>query len=204
MGLLLQIFVLLLVLVIVYFIYSSHIFTPVEVTVETFDDLNVACVPFQGPYSKAYLQNVRIEDTLNELSKGIDFKKQPCFGIYYDSPKAVEESKLRSVVGKILPEGTIQEKDIEELSKKGIKVTKLKLSRCASIHYPFNNLISLMCGMSRAYPALHKWCNENPSSGACETNPFVELYGYVDGKVSFLALLDKRDAEDDIIAQYPN
>ena len=200
---LLYLIIAIILILVIYFFYSTHFLTPVKVSVESFEKINIAYVPYIGPYNEAYKQNFNIENILSQKVSGTDFKKQPCFGIYYDNPQVTPKEKLRSVVGKILPEGLLTDNDRADLKKRGIRFSTLNLNKCAVIHYPFDGVTALYAGMMRCYPALNKWLSEHKEEQQ-EPTAMIELYGYVDGKVSFVAPLGQENTKHNILVHYPN
>ncbi|GAF71154.1 unnamed protein product, partial [marine sediment metagenome] len=92
------------------------------------------------------------------------------FGIYYDNPKKVEKSKLRSEAGCIL-----EEKDIEKYSslseKYNIKIFPKK--RYITTEFPFKGKLSVIFSIMKVYPALNKFTKQN---GFNEESAVMEIY----------------------------
>ena len=191
------------IIIVAYFVYATHILTPIKVHTQTFNKMNVAYVTFIGPYKDAYKNNEKTEKILSEHFDGIDFSKQPCFGVYYDDPQVTPKEKTRCIVGKILPEYLVSSNQKEALEKKGIKIATLDLNKCAVIHYPLDNIISLYVGMIRSYPELNKWLKSNKEEFP-QNSAFVELYGYFAGNVSFVAPLNQTDSKENILLHFPS
>jgi hypothetical protein len=80
------------------------------------------------------------------------------FGIYYDNPKEVEKSKLRSEVGCIV-EG-LDSAAIANLAQK-YNVKILPKSNCVVTEFPYKGMMSVMVGIMKVYPALEKYCKQN-------------------------------------------
>ena len=190
-----------LILAAIYLLYSAHLLTPVKVSVESFDKIQVAYVPVTGPYNEAYKRNFNTEKLLGQKVTA-DVTKWPGFGVYYDNPQVTPKDKLRSVVGKILPEGAVSDSDKHDLKQSGIRFTTLNLNKCAVIHYPFDSMTAMYAGMMRSYPALNTWLVEHKEQQP-EPTAMVELYGYVDGKISFVAPLAQENTKGNILMNFP-
>jgi DNA gyrase inhibitor GyrI len=89
----------------------------------------------------ALLNNEKIETT-----KG--------FGIFYDNPKTVEKSKLRSEVGCIVE--NLDSVTISQLSMK-YQVKTLPKSQYIVTEFPFKGGMSILIGIMKIYPAITKY-----------------------------------------------
>ena len=85
--------VLLIILILLYFLVKSGAFYKPRVEIESYPNLRVAYKTYIGPYNEAYKQNFEIEKVLNEVNKGLDFSKEPCFCVYYDNPQETPKEK---------------------------------------------------------------------------------------------------------------
>ena len=91
------------ILIIVYLIYISGIFETIKEDNSSFPELKVIYYTFIGHYPTAWKKYPTLLKEIKE-KYNVDFTMRPAFGIYYDDPSKVEESKLRSVVGLVLPD----------------------------------------------------------------------------------------------------
>jgi DNA gyrase inhibitor GyrI len=91
------------------------------------------------------------------------------FGIYYDNPKNVEKSKLRSEVGCIVE--NIDSATLAGLAEK-YQVKTLPQKQCIVTEFPFKGGMSIMVGIMKVYPALAKYI-ENEK---LKDSPIMEIY----------------------------
>lgn len=80
------------------------------------------------------------------------------FGIYYDNPREVEKSKLRSKVGCIL-----EEKDYDKISEleKSFNIKTYPYKKYLVTEFPYKGNFSIFTGIMRVYPAIHKYIKNN-------------------------------------------
>ncbi|CAH1784963.1 unnamed protein product [Owenia fusiformis] len=112
------------------------------------------------------------------------------FGIYYDDPKAVPEDKLRYIVGTIISEGDqkIDTEIREKFLRNDYKVTHFpEVSNAVKTQFPFNTMISVFIAISRVYPALGQYIQENRLCA----HPMLEIYDC--NTIHFMAPLAKQD-----------
>jgi len=101
------------------------------------------------------------------------------FGIYFDNPHNVEDSKLRSEAGCILENAdTTQISGVKE--KFNIKVFPVK--NYITAEFPFKGKMSIMIGVMKVYPSLMKFAKEN---GYSEVGPIMEIYDMPDNKIIY-------------------
>jgi hypothetical protein len=128
-----------------------------------------------GDYGKTYKVMENIHIALLNDEKIVSAKGA---GVYYDSPKEVEKSKLRSEIGSItvdLDSGTI-----ERLAEK-YKVKTLPKNRCLVTELPYKGTLSGIVAVMKVMPAMEKYCQQYPQN----YGPIMEIYdaaGYYDGK----------------------
>ncbi|GHT50483.1 hypothetical protein AGMMS49982_05880 [Bacteroidia bacterium] len=91
------------------------------------------------------------------------------FGIYYDNPKDVEKSKLRSEVGCIVAdlESTTASKLLERF-----KVKTYPITNCIVTEFPYKGMMSIFVGIMKVYPALAQYAKENGYAGGA----VMEIY----------------------------
>ncbi len=136
----------------------------------------------QGDYAQS-------EKLINEVYYTLlnDFKVETYkgFGIYYDSPKKVEKSKLRSEVGCIL-EAKDKEK-IKEIETK-LKVKTLPPQSYIETVFPAKGKISFLIGVIKVYPALEKYnkSQENTNIGYC-----IEIYDEANKEITYKQVISE-------------
>jgi len=101
------------------------------------------------------------------------------FGIYYDNPQKVEKSKLRADVGNILENPTPQL--LEQLSGK-YKIKTLERQQYLVAEFPYKNQFSIIIGIMRVYPAMHKHVAKNKLS---EEGYVMEIYDVPGKKIIY-------------------
>ncbi|MDP4239191.1 MAG: hypothetical protein Q8904_06950, partial [Bacteroidota bacterium] len=101
------------------------------------------------------------------------------FGIYFDNPQKVEQSKLRSEVGCIL-ENADTSKVFWLKARFNIKTYPVK--RYITAEFPFKGRMSILIGILKIYPALTKYAKKN---GYGETGPIMEIYDMPNNKILY-------------------
>ena len=135
----------------------------------------VAYIEYTGPYQEA---EAIMEEVCNHLlADEITLIKE--FGVFYDNPREVRESELRSMVGCI-----IEGEDIKKISnsseKYQIQVIPKKLS--VLTEFPYKNQMSILFGVMKIYPALEEYLIENEYV----RTPIMEIYDLQNGKITYL------------------
>ncbi|MGF1585727.1 MAG: GyrI-like domain-containing protein [Bacteroidales bacterium] len=92
------------------------------------------------------------------------------FGIYYDNPRKVETSKLRSEVGCILEESDILK--VGQLDGK-FKIKTYPKTTCIVAEFSYKGKLSVLFGMMKVYPALNKFLIQE---GYNEEGAVMEIY----------------------------
>jgi len=105
-----------------------------------------------------------------ETTKGV--------GIFYDNPAVVEKAKLRSEVGCIVD--IADSLTLALLSEKYL-VQTLPEKEYIVTEFPMKGIASIMIGIMRVYPALHKY---NDTHGYCPA-PITEIYDNIEKKTIF-------------------
>jgi DNA gyrase inhibitor GyrI len=103
----------------------------------------------QTPKVQEKIYQTLLNDEKIETTKG--------FGIYYDHPKKVETSKLRSEVGCIVD--GLDSAAMAKLSEK-YNVKTLPISDCVVAEFPYKGVPSIFISMMKVYPALEKYCTQ--------------------------------------------
>lgn len=101
------------------------------------------------------------------------------FGIYYDNPRVVKKSKLRSEAGCIL-EMSDTARVFWLRSKFNVKVCPVK--NYITAEFPYKGKMSMMISVMKVYPALMKYVKEN---GYSEEGPIMEIYDIANSKILY-------------------
>lgn len=128
-----------------------------------------------GDYAEAGAIHDGIYSSLVE--DGINTTKG--FGIYYDNPKEVEKSKLRSEVGVIIEEADYS-RALELKEKYNIK--DIPKSSYAIATFPYRNKYSIMIGVFKVYPKLNAYLEEKGYS----LGPAMEVYDSANNRIVYL------------------
>jgi len=108
------------------------------------------------------------------------------FGIYYDNPKEVEKSKLRSEIGCI-----VEKKDTSKLSQiKGeFKIKTHPEKSYLVTEFPFKGKLSVILGIMKVYPAMEKFAKEN---GYEMDGAVMEIYDVPNKKILYRKEIKKK------------
>jgi hypothetical protein len=100
------------------------------------------------------------------------------FGIYYDNPKNVEKSRLRSEIGCI-----VENSDSVTLAKLSEKYLVKKCPRNQYIvtEFPFKGSLSIIVGIMKVYPALTKYIETQK----LKNGPMMEIYDVQNKKIIY-------------------
>ncbi len=101
------------------------------------------------------------------------------FGIYYDNPKEVEKSKLRSEIGCI-----VEKKDSTKLSqiKEELKIKTYPEKSYLVCEFPLKGKLSIIFGVMKVYPAIDKFVIEN---GYKKEGAVMEIYDVPNKKILY-------------------
>ena len=133
-----------------------------------------------GPYKKTGKE-------FNRLVKLVP-KDTTLFGVYYDDPEKVPESKLRWIVASFLPdeEGSVVEK---RLISEGYKLYEFpQIEQAVTTDFPYRNIISSFLAVWIVYPLLRQFFERQKLTD--KTGPCLEVYK--DGLIHFFAPLEKK------------
>jgi preprotein translocase subunit SecF len=100
------------------------------------------------------------------------------FGIYYDNPKEVEKSKLRSEIGCIVE--NLDSVTIDKLSGK-FQIKTQPYKNYITTKFPFKGKLSIMFGIMKVYPALEKYLKEQKYPDS----PVMEIYDIPNKKIIY-------------------
>ncbi len=101
------------------------------------------------------------------------------FGIYYDNPQKVEKEQLRSDVGNILENPTLE--ILDQLAPR-YKVRTLEKQEYLVAEFPYKNQLSIFVGIMKVYPALNRYIRENSLS---EEGFVMEIYDVPGKKIIY-------------------
>ncbi len=165
------VFIILLVLA---FLAYMGLFSEVTVTEREVGPYTFTYEEFIGDYAKTGPVFKEIDKALRE--NGIDTTKG--LGIYYDDPQVVLKEDLTSKVGSIVTEEQAFQIDGRGLKYKIMTVDKFD---AVVVEFPLRNMISMIIGVKKAYPALSEYMEENGYKSA----PTYEVYDYDEGKIIY-------------------
>lgn len=134
-----------------------------------------------------YAQSAAVSDQIyKQLLDDYGLETYQGFGIYYDDPKAVETSALKSDVGCIL-----EPKDsgrLEELKTK-FEVANFPIDEYLTLEFPFKGKLSMFVGIMKVYPAFDAFAEEN---GYDSNAPVMEIWDVGNEKTIYRMKLMKR------------
>ena len=174
MKIVLIILAVLVILLIVVYAYLGG-FSKISFRIENQGGETIVYENLTGDYSQAAKVSDRIYySLLNEdkvaTTRGI--------GIYYDNPKKVEKSKLRSEIGCIVE--NVDSVTLTRLSEK-YQIKTLPQSEFVVAEFPFKGKLSVLFGIMKVYPALDKF---NKEQGYIES-PITEIYDVLNKKIIY-------------------
>lgn len=156
--------------------YTMGVFEKVEVRERNVEEMILIYEDYEGPYKNTkVIQDRLYYRLLND--KGIETFRG--FGIYYDNPKKVSRSKLRSKSGCIL-----EEKDYEKVNelKMEFKIMALAKGQYVYSEFPLKSPLSVWGGIIKVYPKLNKYMKEKEYS----EKEVMEIYDMPNKKIIFL------------------
>ncbi len=101
------------------------------------------------------------------------------FGIYYDNPKRTEKAKLRSDIGCVIENISI-EKIIEIEKKYRVKTFPKSTYLCSD--FPFKSKISMFFALAKVYPAMEKYLTKKQWK---EDGFVMEIYDIPNKKIYY-------------------
>ena len=145
----------------------------------------------KGPYDFAFVEHIgdysKVSEAMNKLDSDLrqaGFNPTIGIGVYYDNPKMVEKSKLRSEVGSIIPTGELVK--IEE-KKNDFNFKKLEEAEYRVTEFPYRNKMSFLFAVIKVYPVFNKYIGDNN----LQSVPSIELYDMANKKITFLMEVKK-------------
>lgn len=134
----------------------------------------------------AYNQAAKVSNKIYyELLNNEKIETTKGFGIYYDNPKNVEQSKLRSEVGCVLENS--DQSTIDKLKEK-YQVKILPQEDCLVVEFPYKGFFSIMMGMIKVYPIIGKYISENNLNDG----PIMEIYDVANKKLIYRKFMNQK------------
>ena len=139
----------------------------------------------EGDYKQSGVIMDKIYNSLLNEDKIETFKG---FGIYYDNPRKVEKSKLRSEAGCIL-----EKKDIDKLPnlEKKYTVRTFPEKKYIITEFPYRGKISIFFSIMKVYPALNKFAKQNDFN---EESAVMDIYDVPNKKVLY-----RKELKEDLL-----
>jgi hypothetical protein len=100
------------------------------------------------------------------------------FGLYYDDPKTVETSKLRSDIGCIIEDADSTK---IELISQHLKVKTCPEGKYVITEFPNRGFISIIIGIIKVYPAFNDYVIAN----GYKDSPIMEIYDTPNKKIIY-------------------
>lgn len=122
-------------------------------------------------YTGSYKQSGVVMDRVyNTLRDSFSVETYKGMGKYYDNPKKVEASKLRSDLGCVL-----EDKDFACIPKieEHLSVTVIPKQTYIVAEFPYKGKISVILGILKVYPTLAKYIAQNSYT---EDGAVIEMY----------------------------
>lgn len=124
-----------------------------------------------------YKQTGEVSDRVYHALKQDGVETFKGFGIFYDNPKRVEKSKLRSEVGCILEDTSV----VQRLSE-NYKIKVFPRKDYITVESPFKGQLSILVGIFKVYPAMSRFAKEK---GYDEESPVMEIYDVPNKKILY-------------------
>ncbi len=127
-----------------------------------------------------YAKSAKLMDEIYySLLNDYDIETYKGFGIYYDNPKNVEKSKLRSEIGCI-----IEDKDSSKLTQitEGLSIKTFPERSYIVTEFPGKGKLSIFFGIMKVYPAIEKFVEKN---GYKQEGPIMEIYDVPNKKIVY-------------------
>ena len=136
----------------------------------------LAYKPMTGDYSKS---GALMDEIYYTLLNNYDIETYCGFGIYFDNPKNVEKSKLRSEIGCI-----VEKRDSSKVSQiqEGIQVKTFPLNSYLVTEFPYKGKLSVLFSLMKVYPAIDKYVKNN---GYNTRGAIMEIYDMKNKKIIY-------------------
>ncbi len=144
-----------------------------------------------GPYLLVYQKHIGaynevgpiMDKLFTDLKENFAIETTKGFGLYYDNPQEVDREELRSIVGCIVEDRTIE--DLKRVSDKyGVK--EYPSSQSVVAEFPYKGQMSILIGIFKVYPKLSTFLKENQYA----RTPIMELYDQPNEKIEYISSVD--------------
>ena len=156
-------------------LYYLGIIQDVQINEQEIGPLKVVYETYLGDYSNTGEIRDRIYSSL--IADGINSTKS--FGVYYDNPKEVKKSRLRSETGVIIEEADYSR--IMELKGK-YNVKDVPKVKNIVTTFPYHGDISIWLGVFKVYPKLNSYIEEKNY----KQSPVMEIYDTENNLIIYL------------------
>lgn len=175
MKITLMIILAILVLLAILFIYYGG-FNKVSCRIETQGGEKLVYKQMTGDYANSAKL---MDEIYHSLLNDYNIETYKGFGIYYDNPKEVEKSKLRSEIGCI-----VEDKDSSKLTQitEGLSIKTFPERKYIVAEFPSKGKLSILFGLMKVYPAIEKFVEEN---GCLKEGPIMEIYDVPNKKIVY-------------------
>lgn len=127
-----------------------------------------------------YAKSAKLMDEIYfSLRNDYSIETNKGFGIYYDNPKVVEKSKLRSEIGCI-----VEDKDSSKFTHitKGLSTKTFPEKSYIVAEFPSKGKLSILFGIMKVYPAIEKFVKIN---GYKNDGSVMEIYDVPNKKIVY-------------------
>lgn len=113
------------------------------------------------------------------LLNNYDIETYCGFGIYFDNPKNVEKSKLRSEIGCI-----VEKRDSSKVLQieEGIQVKTFPVNSYLVTEFPYKGKLSVLFSLMKVYPCINKYLKNN---GYNTHGSIMEIYDMKNKKIIY-------------------
>ena len=141
-----------------------------------------------GPYLLVYKKHIGDYKNVGQVMDKLFYDLQDNhaitttkgFGLYYDKPQDVAKEKLRSIVGCIVEEKTIE--DLKDINNKyGIK--EYPVSKSVIAEFSYKGKTSIVLGIFKVYSKLSAYIDEHNYA----STPIMELYDQPNEKIMYIS-----------------
>lgn len=129
-----------------------------------------------GDYRQSGVAMDKIYHSLKDNDKIETFKG---FGFYYDNPKKVEKSKLRSEAGCVIENADTGK--VAVLSE-NFKTKVLPTKKYIVTEFPYKGKMSIMVSIMKVYPSLSEFAEKQ---GLDSDGAVMEIYDIPNGKIMY-------------------
>lgn len=165
------------IIILGFFLARNGLFATVEITEKNAGPYLMVYTPHIGDYKNV---SPVMQTLYDDLKDNFNITTTRGFGLYYDPPQEVPVEELRSIVGCIIDNKTIEE--ITELGTKyGIATYPASVSVVAE--FPYKSQVSIFLGIFKVYPKLDEYLNGKNAPKI----PIMELYDQPNGKIEYIA-----------------